>query len=287
MKFTQIVDFKLGTSIRGFFICKEKHLKFTKNGDLYLDVVLIDSTGIIHCKMWDLVSDFQSRFNIGSTVAVKGKVGEYNEMLQLIINQIDTASVAKYRKYGFNEKDLFRSVDESIISLWKRVDKNSKSLKKPLRDLVQSILSEYKNKIQLLPYSCNDQFPLKGAFLKSIAVNSDICLEIVNNYPLLNKELSLSGTILFNIGMVIALNDDIMPVLTDEGAMIGSQILGRDLLLKHARKFNDIDILNKLEYILISKTTNEISNSTSNFPEVLFINDLYRMYNRINSLVNY
>ena len=175
MDFTQIIDFKLGASIRGFFICKEKHIKLTKNGDLYLDILLIDATGSIHCKMWELVSDFQHRFSVGSAVAVKGSVGEFNDALQLIISQINTASKLQYSKYGFNEKSLIKYVKEPIDSLWSRIEKNSKSLKKPLYDLVSSIFKKHKNKIQTIPYSPHDQFPLKGGFLKSIAINLEIC----------------------------------------------------------------------------------------------------------------
>ena len=47
MKLTQITDFKLGRSIQGFFICKEKHIRFTQNGDLYLELPLSDATGVI------------------------------------------------------------------------------------------------------------------------------------------------------------------------------------------------------------------------------------------------
>jgi 3'-5' exoribonuclease len=136
MKLTQIVDFKLGRSIQGFFICKEKHLRFTRNGDLYLDLVLSDSTGIIQSKMWDLVDEFQDRFNGGDPVAVKGKVGEFNELQQLTVTQINLASSHQYGKYGFSPELLLKSVDEPLDELWSRLLKILKSIKKPLRDLV-------------------------------------------------------------------------------------------------------------------------------------------------------
>jgi len=134
MKLTQIIDFKLGRSIQGFFICKEKHLRYTRNGDLYLDLVLSDSTGIIQSKMWDLVDDFQDRFNGGDPVAVKGKVGEFNEIHQLTVSQINLASSEQYGKYGFSPELLLKSVDEPLNELWNRLSKLSKSIKKPLRD---------------------------------------------------------------------------------------------------------------------------------------------------------
>ena len=84
MKLIQISNFKLGRSVQGFYLCKEKHLRHTRNGDLYLDLMLTDATGIIPGKMWELVNNFQNRFESGDPVAVKGKVGEFNDLLQLI-----------------------------------------------------------------------------------------------------------------------------------------------------------------------------------------------------------
>ena len=155
MKLTQIIDFKLGRSIQGFFICKEKHLRYTRNGDLYLDLVLSDSTGIIQSKMWDLVDDFQDRFNRGDPVAVKGKVGEFNEIHQLTVSQINLASSEQYGKYGFSPELLLKSVDEPLNELWNRLSKLSKSIKKPLRELVSAIINVYAEKLRTMPASVN------------------------------------------------------------------------------------------------------------------------------------
>ena len=78
MKLTHIADFKLGSSIKGFYLCKEKHLRRTRNNDLYLDLVLTDATDTISAKMWELVDNFQNRFKKGDPVAVKGKVSEFD-----------------------------------------------------------------------------------------------------------------------------------------------------------------------------------------------------------------
>ncbi len=102
MKLTNISEFKLGRSIQGFYICKEKHLRNTRNNDLYLDLVLADASGTIKGKMWDMINDFQNRFRIGDPVAVKGKVSEFNDKLQLTITLINRASSKQYGQYGFS-----------------------------------------------------------------------------------------------------------------------------------------------------------------------------------------
>ena len=55
MKLVQISDFKLGKLIYGFFLCKEKQLRYTRNGDMYIDIIFSDATGVISGKLWDLV----------------------------------------------------------------------------------------------------------------------------------------------------------------------------------------------------------------------------------------
>ena len=254
MKLTQIIDFKSGRSIQGFFICKEKHLRYTRNGDLYLDLVLSDATGVIQSKMWDLVNDFQDRFNGGDPVAVKAKVGEFNDSLQLTITQINLASSEQYGKYGFSPDFLIQSVDESLDELWKRFSKLYKSIKKPLRELVSIIIKDNAEKIRTMPASVNHHHPVRGGFLKHLVTTGEMASDLLRHYPAINRDLVLAGIILHDIGKVKSINDDLIPSHTDEGKLIGHIVLGRDMLMETARKLGHIpqETLIKLEHIVLS-----------------------------------
>ena len=61
-RLTAIEKFKEGNSIQGFYLCVEKHLRHTRSGDLYLDLVLRDKTGQIAAKIWDKVPDLNTLF---------------------------------------------------------------------------------------------------------------------------------------------------------------------------------------------------------------------------------
>jgi len=99
---TQISEFKEGADIRGFFLCVEKHLRNTRSGDLYLDLVLRDKTGRITAKLWKDVSEFQDKFSAGDAVVVAGQVDFYLDKLQLNIKKITVASVQDYGRYGYD-----------------------------------------------------------------------------------------------------------------------------------------------------------------------------------------
>ena len=55
-KLTPIGSFKEGSQVQGFYICVEKYIRYTKSGDLYIDLELRDITGNISAKIWDNIS---------------------------------------------------------------------------------------------------------------------------------------------------------------------------------------------------------------------------------------
>lgn len=285
MKLTQIIDFKSGRSIQGFFICKEKHLRYTRNGDLYLDLVLSDATGVIQSKMWDLVNDFQDRFNGGDPVAVKAKVGEFNDSLQLTITQINLASSEQYGKYGFSPDLLIKSVDESLDELWKRFSKLYKSIKKPLRELVSIIIKDNAEKIRTMPASVNHHHPVRGGFLKHLVTTGEMASDLLRHYPAINRDLVLAGIILHDIGKVKSINDDLIPSHTDEGKLIGHIVLGRDMLIETAIKLGHIsqETLIKLEHIVLSHQGSPEKGSVTypKFPEALMVHYIDQLDGRM------
>ena len=108
MQISTIDNFKLGQSIKGFYLCKKKLLQNTRSNKLYIEMILTDSTGSIPAVMWNLVEEFKLNFKKGDPVAVKGKITEYNNSFQLSITNINQATSNRYGKYGFIPEDLIR-----------------------------------------------------------------------------------------------------------------------------------------------------------------------------------
>ena len=99
----KISTFKEGATVYGFYYCNEKISKYSKNGDKYLDILLTDQESSIYAKIWNHVNHFDSKFDSGSLVAVKGKVVKYRDRLELNILNINLASLDLYSKYGFKK----------------------------------------------------------------------------------------------------------------------------------------------------------------------------------------
>ena len=88
-----ISKFKEGDTVQGFYLCVEKHLRHTRAGDLYLDLVLKDRTGQVQGKVWDKVEKFHQKFSSGDAVAIKGDVELFIDRPQLNVKRINKATV--------------------------------------------------------------------------------------------------------------------------------------------------------------------------------------------------
>ena len=289
MKTTNIDKFKVGRSVKGFYVCRSKKNLFTKNYDVYIDILLSDSTGIINAKMWNLVEEFNDRFNIGDPVAVKGKVAEYNERLQLIIDQINKATVNRYGKYGFSPEKLTPQIEESIPELWNRLITLTRQIVPPLKIIVLYIIKKYKNKIKFMQNSIEDYNSKSGSYLKKIVNSAEIANKISNYYPSLDFSLIIAGIILFDIGKIKSYTDGLLPKYTDEFSLLGYKVLGRDIILD-AVKSNNLkseDIILKLEHIVLASDLKfEDSNpNCPTFPEAQFVKHIISLNSNINRLL--
>ena len=285
MKLIQISDFKIGRSIQGFYLCREKNLRHTRSGDLFLDMIFSDSTGSIPGKLWDLADQFQYRFKRGDPVAVKGKVTEFNDHLHLTATQINRATDRQYGKYGFSTDLLIRKIEEPLDDLWKRLSIIIETLPNPYKKLTQSIFRVYKQKIRVIPGSVSHH-PIRGEFLKRLVTTAQISLDILPHYPTLNKDLVLCGILLHDIGKVEGINDDLQTGYTDTGRLIGHSVLGIGILREAALSLKNFpeDILLKLEHIILSHDGVDGSGSLGfpRFPEALFVHYINVLDDRMN-----
>ena len=84
--------------VQGFYLCKEKHLRKTRTGELYLDLTLADATGEIGAKVWDQAQEFNEKFEQGDAVAVRGRVDTFQDRNQIIVGRINKATEAMYAR---------------------------------------------------------------------------------------------------------------------------------------------------------------------------------------------
>ncbi len=251
---TQISSFKEGASIQGFFLCVEKHLRHTRNGDLYLDLVLRDNTGTVHAKIWDKVDELNDKFSSGVPIAVKGNVESFQERHQLVITKINKASVQYYGRYGYDPALVVPASSNDPKIMWKDIVDIIKNIKNPfLKKLVSSIYKEHKEKILIHPASVVMHHNYRSGFLEHVLSMSKIANQLSGLYDV-DRDLVLTGVLLHDIGKLDEISEDMDAEYTDSGNFIGHIVLGRDMVQTAARKIKKFpkELLQKLEHIILS-----------------------------------
>ena len=94
-------DLKEGKIIYGFYYCNDKIVKYSKSGDIYLDILLTDASTSMYGKVWSHADYFNSKFCSNDSVAIKGKIIRYRDRLELNILNINVATIELYQKYDF------------------------------------------------------------------------------------------------------------------------------------------------------------------------------------------
>lgn len=284
MKLSTISSFKAGSIVHGFYICKQKSHRNTKNGDLYLDLILQDKTGRISAKVWDDVSHFDDLFESSEPVAVKGKVENYNSRNQLIIQQIKRADLQTYEKYGFSLSELIEKVDDSIDDLWDVLNNAVQSLKSPYKKLIKSVIKKFDKEIKTIPATINNHYPISGGFLKYITMMIASADLLLDSYKHLNRDLIISGIILHDIGKVKGLSYSTEAECTNAGKLIGHESLGLEILNESIGNINiNEHILFSLKHIILSHKgyTKNNKHIEPQFPEAFFINLLSNLITKM------
>ena len=252
---TSIEKFKEGESIQGFYLCFEKHIRHSRNGDIYIDIRLRDKTGSINAKIWNNVNDLNEKFDSGDPVAVSGNVESFMERPHLIIKKINRASVQYYGRYGYDPSLIVPSSKRNASDMWKSIVKVIKSINSNhIRRLVSMIYKENKETLMTHPATVNSHYNYRSGLIEHILSMVKIAEQLIKHYKV-DRDLLLAGILLHDIGRLFEISSDLESKYTDEGKFLGRIILGRDMIRTTAEKIknfpNQVQI--KIEHIIIAE----------------------------------
>jgi len=289
-RLTSIEKFKEGISIQGFYLCVEKHLRHTRNGDLYLDLELKDKTGHISAKVWDKVPELNILFDSGDAVAVSGDVELFMDRIQLIIRKIRKATVQNYGRYGFVPSKIVPSSRFDPKKMWEELENNINRISnKYLKRLVFSIYKKNKKKILIYPASVKMHYNFRSGFLEHILTMSRVAIKIAPLYRI-ELDLLLAGVFLHDIGKLKAIDSKYESDYTMEGNLIGDIVIGRDMVRDTINKINNFpeDLAKKIEHIVLARneTFEWESRKISAFKEALLVNLISNMNVKMNLMDN-
>jgi len=287
-KLYRIKDFQKDTEIQGFFLVREKHRRTTRTDRPYLQLVLQDGTGSIEAKVWENVPAFEKSFQEGDSVAVRARVSEFNERLQIEVIDIGVASTEKHAAYGFDPMDLLPSTPEDVDVMWSELQQMMHTMEsEPLRKLVTTLYEANAEVIRTHPASMVLHHAVFGGFLEHIHSMAVLGKHLAAHYHL-DADLLLTGILLHDIGKVRELRPVSHPGYTDAGQLIGHIVQGYEMVMETIDAQPDFppDLRLKIGHMILAHQGRYEWQSPKRpkFPEALLLHYLDELDARMNMM---
>ena len=223
MKYINTIQ--VGDRIKSVYLVNSKIIATARNSKEFASVMLMDKTGSIDSKIWELGAPGICEFEVGDYVEAVGQVIEYNKKKQFKIDSIRVASPSEYDEADYVPVTEF-NIDDMYAELLGFIDTISNdSIKKLLKlFFVEDETFVAKFKVHTAAKSVHHGF--RGGLLEHTLGVTRICNFIANTYPFIKKDILVSTAMLHDIGKIYELSSLPENEYTDSGNLLGHIIMG-------------------------------------------------------------
>jgi 3'-5' exoribonuclease len=190
----------------------------TVNQTEYFNLSLIDETGMIHAKKWNVTDEDKQNFKQGQVVFIHGVGSEYNGRVQLIVEQMRVVDET-------DQVDLsvfFTKAPISIDSLKEGIEAYLAEIKnETLHVITKTLLTKYESAYYVFPAATKNHHAYLSGLAHHVLTMLNHAKSFISIYPEINPDLLYAGIILHDLGKVIELSDHLAPEYTTVGKLIG------------------------------------------------------------------
>jgi len=258
MRETYIKDFEKGDLVTEFFLVTESSsIKETKTGKQFGTLKVCDKTKEIECKCWEEIlnligKDLFESLEPGNIVKIKGTVDEYNDNLQIILEQLRLVN----ENDRFDESDLYRTAPMDTNKIYNEIINiiNKEISDIEYKNICITLYTAHKEKLLIWPAAKSRHHAYKGGLLWHTYRMLQLALKITEIYNTVDKSLLLAGVILHDIGKISELSfNNNVPEYSFEGNMLGNLLIGTIMINNIAKKINmPKEKKNLLEHMIAS-----------------------------------
>jgi 3'-5' exoribonuclease len=226
-----LAAFDEGRLFDGFFLVLARQQRTTKNNKPYLSLVLGDKTGQLEGRVWELSDPRIARdFERGDVIKVRGSVSRFDDRVQMKIDQLRKAAATEVDK-----TDLLPSTTCDVAVLWRQLTGFVDSFTDPdLKLLLTTLLADpaLAGAYREAPAAKQLHHAWLGGLLEHVVSLLTLADRVAAHYPLLHRDLLLTGVILHDIGKVRELSWEIGFEYTVDGCLLGHIQIGTALVEK-------------------------------------------------------
>jgi 3'-5' exoribonuclease len=261
----QIQDFREGDYIRGMFAVRSKETprEYKNKSGKYFFLGVGDKTGDISLKYWGgpddkALTQLYNNLQVGDVIEVMGEVAmdKYDNVLTLSLDEglhpLRKCGEGEYKSEDYlpqSERDQEDMMEEMHAIVGSVQEEN-------LRNLLESFFSDesFTREFKESPAAMKRHHSYLGGLLEHTLNVVKLCEMLSNNYPVLNRDLLITGAILHDVGKIGAYKAVTSIDMTDQGKFLGHITLGSDMVeekLKGIGTFPEV-LKMKLNHLILS-----------------------------------
>ncbi|MFZ0743916.1 MAG: HD domain-containing protein [Terracidiphilus sp.] len=226
-----LAGFDEGRVFDSFFLLLSRQQRTTKTNKPYLNLTLGDKTGQLEGRVWD-VSDprIEKGIQRGDIVKARGCVARFDDRLQMKVEQLRKATAAETDK-----TDLLPTTTYDVDDLWRQLVSYVESFTEPhLKVMLTTMLGDPQlaQAYREAPAARQLHHAWLGGLLEHVVSLLNLADHVAPHYPILHRDLLLTGVILHDIGKVRELAWEVGFEYTVEGTLLGHIQMGMELVEK-------------------------------------------------------
>ncbi len=223
-----LANFDEGKLFDGFFLVLAKQHRTTKINKPYLNLILGDKTGQLEGRVWELGDPRIAKdFDRGDIVKARGSASRFDDRLQMKIDQLRLAQANEVDKM-----DMLPSTSCDVADLWRQLLGFVETFTNPhLKLLLTTLLDDPALALAYreAPAAKQLHHAWLGGLLEHVISLCKLADRVTPHYPLIDRDLLLTGVILHDIGKIRELSWEIGFEFTIEGMLLGHIQIGAAL----------------------------------------------------------
>ncbi len=240
-----IKELKSGDHLEGCqFLVDDVRICVSNAGKQYYNMTLQDNSGKLDAKKWDIFPGDENIFVAGNVVSFRGDVNLYNNGLQLKVlsGNVVPSEQVDITKFVQSAPETEKSLKEELDAFISSIEDHDLQL------IVSSLVEENKNAFFTYPAAARNHHAYANGLLYHSVSMARLANAICNLYPLLNRDLMISGTLLHDLGKIKELSGVVATQYTAEGRLLGHLVIVSEMI---DEKANELDLHS--EQILLLK----------------------------------
>lgn len=273
-----IIELKKDDIVNDIFVVKfKKPVEPYKNGYKF-ELRLGDSSKEIMYKYWGSSDETKVKMlyemiEKDDVVLVQGRVNEWNNNLEISAGDQHTIKILKNGE--FNVMDFIRKSEKDPDQMWKLFQEFLDSVKDPdMKKILDYFFKdeEFCSDFKESPAAMYIHHGWISGLLEHTLEVVQICDFVCSMNKELDRDLTITGAILHDIGKIEEFKVTTSITVSTEGMLVGHVTIGADKLLKAMDKLGTPENLRlKLIHILLTHMGEYGSNKLPSFPEALLV----------------